>query len=102
MLSNRVLVVASADGRVYGLDATSGRPIWRTATDNANYADVVQWGELALVACTSGTLYALKPRSGEVAWTFEVSAGLRAAPAVGTDGSIYLPACTGTLYALVP
>lgn len=62
-----VLVVASADANVYGLDPTTGRRLWSQPTDNANYSDVVPWKDLSLVACTSGKLYALEPRSGRVA-----------------------------------
>jgi outer membrane protein assembly factor BamB len=95
-----VLIVASADGRVYGLEASSGKRLWVAPTQNANYGDVVAAGKLALVACTSGHLYALNPVTGEIAWTFEADGGLRAAPEVGPDGIIYVSSCAGTLFAL--
>jgi outer membrane protein assembly factor BamB len=82
-VDGRVLIVASADGRVYGLEASSGKRLWVHATENANYADVVAAGKLALVACTSGHLYALDPTTGERSWTFEADAGLRAAAGGG-------------------
>jgi len=95
-----VLIVASADGRVYGLEASFGKRLWVRATENANYADVVAAGKLAIVACTSGRLYGLDPPTGEIAWIFEADGGLRAAPAVDPQGIIYLPSCSGTVFAL--
>jgi outer membrane protein assembly factor BamB len=99
MLHEGVLVVASADGRVYGLDAESGKKLWQLATANANYASVAPSRDLAVIACTSGCLYAVTPATGEVAWTFVAEAGLRAAPAVDTE-KLYLPTCGGTVHAL--
>lgn len=93
------LVVASADGHVYGLDVATGREWWRCATGNANYADVVAHRGRALIACTDGTLYAIRPADGAVIRTFAAGAGLRAAPAVDDDGTIYLPTCGGELIA---
>jgi outer membrane protein assembly factor BamB len=95
-----VLIVASADGNVYGLEASSGKRLWVHATENANYADVVAAGKLALVACTSGHLYALDPITGERAWAFVADGGLRAAPALDSQGIIYLASCSGSLLAL--
>ncbi|MFN0167193.1 MAG: PQQ-binding-like beta-propeller repeat protein [Bryobacteraceae bacterium] len=95
-----MLVVASADGIVHGVDAESGKKIWQRAAGNALYADVVRSGKWALATSTSGTLLALVPETGDVAWTFRAESGIRAAPAVGPEGAIYLPTCGGVLYAL--
>jgi eukaryotic-like serine/threonine-protein kinase len=99
MLHEGVLIVASADGRIYGLDAASGKKLWQLATGNANYASVVSARNLALIACTNGCLYGVNPATGENAWTFVAEAGLRAAPAVDTE-KIYLPTCNGAIHAL--
>jgi outer membrane protein assembly factor BamB len=100
LLLEGVLIVASADGRVYGLNAYDGKLIWRKNLGNANYSDVVCCNDLALVACTSGRLYAIDPKKGDIDWTFNADSGLRAAPAVNRDGTVYLTTTAGTIYAL--
>jgi len=102
LLTEGALVVASGDAQVYGLDPESGKRIWQLQTENANYGNVVFDGKLALVACTSGRLYGIDATTGNVAWTFLADGGLRAGPAVGTNGTLYLPTCKGTIYALAP
>ena len=100
MLAGKMLIVASADANANGIDAVTGQKIWATGLGNANYADVVAVGEQALISCTSGQLYALRPLDGGIAWQFDAGSPLRAAPAVGDGDVIYLPTCDGSVMAI--
>jgi len=63
-----VFLGSSADGKVYALDAASGRLKWTFATDApVRFAPAV-WKDRLFVASDDGHLYALSTDSGRVLW----------------------------------
>jgi outer membrane protein assembly factor BamB len=108
------VVAASEDGLLYGLN-TSGELQWFYAA--AEWFDAYRAGPVVGLDGTtvfagneSGQLHAVDGRNGQWLWTFSVpdidppvngaSVALLAAPAIGDDGTIYLPCMNGKLYAV--
>lgn len=84
---NGLLVVASRDRVVRGLDATTGVEIWRFSTRGANVARPVSVGDDVLIASTDGHVYRLRRRSGRLIWTADIpgKGAVLAAPVVTAD-----------------
>jgi len=107
----------SADGKVYGLDAT-GRYEWDFDIPEAGPAGggVLLSPSLGLDGSAyvggvyNATLYALDPNDGDIRWQTNLDPGVGhsaksfvAAPVVGPDGTIYVTLAGGTrLYAVNP
>lgn len=77
-IANNVVVVRTLDGRVYGLDAASGRRLWsydRTVpalTLRGNSAPVIEGG-VVIVGFDGGHLVALELTSGRQIWEASIS-----------------------------
>jgi outer membrane protein assembly factor BamB len=65
-----ILVVASSEGKVYGVDVKTGEPKWAQPVkvgESVMSAPQV-WSSTVYVSAQDGTLYALKARSGTTLW----------------------------------
>jgi outer membrane protein assembly factor BamB len=72
-------------GRIYALDRTHGKPIWKASTDPIGAPLALIDG--ALVALTQqGEVLALDPGSGKVRWRRRVGVSRTAAAPAGRDG----------------
>jgi len=90
IIADRRLFVATHAGNVYALDAQSGQPLWRFATQGSFlHAPAVADG-LAVAGCTDGNLYALDTGTGRLRWSvFASPGGFSASPAIA-DGKVFI------------
>jgi outer membrane protein assembly factor BamB len=105
-LANGRLYVGSDDGRLYAIDATSGKIVWRFQTG----APIVSSpavatgtnGLVVVVGSNDGNVYALRDAgaSATTLMTFAVGMPVRSSPAIGDDGTIYVGADDGRVYAI--
>jgi outer membrane protein assembly factor BamB len=84
-----VAYVGSKDGKVYALDAVTGRVIWSFLTGGPVEASPAVAQGLVYVGSNGGTLYALDAKTGAVRWSKPASFSYLCAPIV-TDGVVYL------------
>ena len=80
------LFVADIEGKVYALDKTKGRTLWRTRLKAPVTGGVGVGDGLVLVGTTEGELIALRQADGDVAWRAEVSSEILSIPQ--TNGRI--------------
>jgi outer membrane protein assembly factor BamB len=64
----RVYFGSSADGKVYCLDATTGREVWSIFTAAPVRFAPALWSDRVLVASDDGYLYALAAKDGSLLW----------------------------------
>ncbi|MGW4246372.1 outer membrane protein assembly factor BamB family protein [Nocardia sp. NPDC004722] len=89
-------VVVESESGLAGLDARSGRELWRAAIDTPGIARAACFWNDALVVCETGPdgvnrAVALDLATGERKWTFDAPDGAALAGAFGTrDGALYL------------
>jgi len=65
-----VVYFGSDDGRVYAVEAASGRQLWMTATNGPVGSTPAVSGGVVYATSYDGRLYALDARSGARRWTF--------------------------------
>mgnify|MGYP002784067942 CR=1 FL=1 len=105
-LHGDTLFVGSGDGRVYALDAQTGRALWNFATNDIVHATPVADGSRVFVSSFDGHLYTLDRRDGRLLWRFK-SVGhryfpkgeMQGAPVLG-NGLVYAGSRDYNLYAL--
>jgi outer membrane protein assembly factor BamB len=100
-----------ADAHVYGLDAATGRELWRWSVPGQTEAERREFaagistdGKLLFAPNGNGTLYALDPAKLEggaptLVWSFKTGNKLWGRPAVA-NGVVYQPSLDHSLYAL--
>jgi len=93
----------SWDGRLYAVDAETGRKLWNVPT-----RELIAYSSPAVAADgtlyfggSDGSLYAVSP-GGQVLWTFDVMDPIRSSIALAGDGAVFFGAGDGALYALNP
>lgn len=79
---------SSSDGKVFALEP-SGKARWTYATLGANSAPIVDANGIVYVGSDDGHLYAIAP-SGKLRFAVTVFGPVRAQPAMGGDGAIYV------------
>ncbi len=79
---------SSSDGKVFALEP-SGKLRWTYATLGANSAPIVDANGIVYVGSEDGHLYAIAP-SGKLRFAVTVFGPVRAQPAMGGDGAIYV------------
>lgn len=79
-------VYVGVKGHVVGLEASSGREMWRTKLRGMGFV-TTGIADDRLVAATGGHLYALDPATGSVLWTNALKGlGLGLVSLAGIDG----------------
>lgn len=98
-LENKLVVVGSQDGTVYGLDMDSGWVIWRYRTDKAVISSPAIADNAVFVGSSDGNLYALELKSGKMIWKYATEGQVNSSPAVGS-GAVYVGSVDGSIYCL--
>ncbi|MGC8669007.1 MAG: PQQ-binding-like beta-propeller repeat protein [Chthonomonadales bacterium] len=101
--SGSAVFVTSFDGRVYALDASTGRRRWAASTRGPIYASPLVTADAVFVGSLDHFFYALDARSGRVRWKFDTGSPIFATAAeangvicIGSNRRIYgLDAVTG-------
>lgn len=68
-----LVVYGGSDGRVTGLDAASGKPLWTHWCGGAVYASPTIWEGWVLVGSADGHVTCLDARNGDLLWRFRVA-----------------------------
>ena len=96
------LYVASVDGIVQALDASSGRPLWSTKSkDVAWTGGPASDGDLVVVGALDGQVRAFSAVDGSERWQIQLSSEIICAPAIG-EGVVAVRSQDGRLYGLDP
>jgi outer membrane protein assembly factor BamB len=98
-----LVVAASEDGKVYGLDARTGAQRWTFEAGDA----IVSWPALVqgtvAIGSDDSTVYGLDPATGEQRWTLAAGGAVEAPIVVDeSDGQVYVASRDGTLAAFAP
>lgn len=96
-LTADMFIVASDNGRVYGLDRATGAQRWEFEGDRSYLAGVVMLGNVAVVASAYGKIQGINAQTGAALWT--VDAGGHFIYRITTDGELAY-AVNGRLFAL--
>lgn len=106
VLQGDTLLFGSGDGRLYALDARTGKPFWSYQTHDIVHSTPAIYAGKVFVSSFDGHLYALHLRDGSLAWKFK-SVGHRYFPKgemqgspVAGNGLIYVGSRDYNLYAL--
>ena len=91
--------VGSRDGRLYALDAITGRERWSFQTGGAIKGGAAFAGGTVYVGSYDGRVYAIGARSGRLRWVASVGAPIYATPAIG-DSRLIVGTLAGDVYAL--
>jgi outer membrane protein assembly factor BamB len=100
------LYVGSDDGNLYAVDTTSGSLVWSFATGDAvTSSPAVALGDgqpVIVVGSNDGNLYFIRDDgdSPTAIATFPIGAPVRSSPALGADGTVYVGADDGRVYAI--
>ena len=84
-LDGGVLYAADGKGRVYAIDASSGKERWEQDLDKPLSGGVGVGGGLVLVGDLRGTLFALDAASGDLRWRAKLNSELLSAPAANSQ-----------------
>ncbi len=74
-VADSLLVVATRDGKVHGIEEETGRRRWSFTTGTKKPLPPIIVGDTAYVSSTSGKVYGLKLDTGELAWQWDASGG---------------------------
>jgi len=100
------LYVGSDDGNLYAVDASSGAVVWSFPTNGPIISSpAVALGAaqpVIVVGSTDGNVYFVLDTgaSATAMATFAIGAPVRSSPAIGPDGTVYIGADDGRLYAI--
>lgn len=98
-MSDGAVFIGSIDGRVYALDAASGRLRWAVQTGGPVLSSPAVADGTVFIGSDDGHLYALNADDGKLRWRFHAGREIFSSPTVA-GGTVYVGAHTGSLYAL--
>jgi outer membrane protein assembly factor BamB len=105
-LADNRLYVGSNDGKLYAVDATTGTVAWAFPTDGPIVSSpaVATGGPepVIVVGSNDGNVYFVLDDGATptLMATFPIGAAVRSSPAIGADGTVYVGADDGRLYAI--
>lgn len=105
-LAGNRLYVGSDDGNLYAVDATSGAVVWAFPTGGSIISSpaVATGGAqpVIVVGSDDGNVHFVLDAGTSAASmaTFSIGAAVRSSPAIGADGTVYVGADDGRLYAI--
>ena len=95
-----VVIFGSVDGRVYGVNTTSGEVSWRYITNNFVYGSPILSRGSVFIGSDDGSMYALNAQNGSLLWQYTVWYPIRSSSALWNDRVLFFGANNGILYAL--
>ena len=95
-----LLVMASHDGKVYGLGASTGHVRWTYRAGGEFNTVPALDAKRAYVGCMDGHMLALSLGHGRLVWSFATGKGVVSSPALGGDGSLVFGSADGSVYCL--
>lgn len=102
-ITDKLVIVGSADSYVYAFDKASGKPAWKVKTEGPVYASAAVAEGIACIASGDGKFYGIDVLTGSPKWTYDMpESNTRFAQSVAcTDGKqFYIGAWDSYLYAI--
>jgi outer membrane protein assembly factor BamB len=100
------LYFGSDDGNLYAVDATTGALVWKFPTGGkivsspAVATDAAQSTTTIVVGSNDGNLYFVDQDGMSAAPAVTIGAAVSSSPAIGSDGTVYVGADDGRVYAI--
>jgi outer membrane protein assembly factor BamB len=100
-LTNGVVYVASEDGNVYALRASTGAKLWSYATGTSVDSSPAVANGVVYVGSDypANKVYALNASTGALLWSYTTGGGVNSSPAVA-NGVVYVGSLDNNVYAL--
>ena len=98
-ISDGVLYIGSADKRLYAVEASSGKELWRFDTQGLVRSTPVVAGGRVFFGSRDHFVYALDAHTGALAWKFDTVREVVSSP-LAADGTVYIGSRSSNLYAL--
>lgn len=83
---NDMVYVGSDDGRLYAIDAASGKEVWSFETDGPVVSSPAFLRHVVYVGSDDGRLYAVNAGTGNELWRYETDDRIRSSPTVQASG----------------
>ena len=96
---NGVVYVGDTDGRVYALNATTGKQIWNHTTGGGVLSSPAVTGGIVYVGSFDDNIYALYATNGTKKWNFTTGSKVWSSPAV-VGGVVYIGSEDNNVYAI--
>lgn len=100
-IADDVVAIGGRDAWLYGLDAATGRELWRVTHDGSSWILGTAFDGLSLYVGSGSAqiVQAVDPRTGVERWRFATRGAVFAAPAIAGDTLLFAD-LTGLVYAL--
>lgn len=103
VLSGKYVVYANTAGIVYALDAATGEPIWKFATEGKVFSTPAIYGKgdnaSVIIGSCDRNIYSLNIKTGKVNWKYKCEKSVLGSPAI-YGGKVYIGASDNTFRAL--
>ena len=97
-----ILVVGSSDNFIYGLDAHSGKLLWKVEAAKSVLGSPSMLGDLVYIGASDGVFRAIDIKSGRVVWSYTgIKSFIEAKPWADADG-VYIGDWANRVYAFEP
>jgi outer membrane protein assembly factor BamB len=98
-ITNGLVVFAGGDGNLYGLNPSTGTPIWTDRNLSlARSSPVIATGNSTIyVGSESGIVYAFDANGNQI-WAHPTGAAISSSPALGPDGSVWIANQAGSIF----
>jgi len=99
-MANGIICFGSLDGYLYGVDAKTGKEVWKFASEKGGIKSSPDIeGNSVYCGAGDGSFYAIDLTKGTILWRFTTGAAIKSSPIV-CDGVVYFGAVDGMLYAV--
>jgi outer membrane protein assembly factor BamB len=105
--NNKVVYIASENGKLYALDAGTGNEVWNFQLNTAGgrtaqFSSPAFAGGIIYVGSTDQNIYAVNASTGKEVWHYKTQStpGFFYSSPVVADGTVFLPGYENRLYAL--
>ena len=97
-----ILVVGSSDNFIYGLDAHSGKLLWKVEAAKSVLGSPSRLGDLVYIGASDGVFRAIDIKSGRVVWSYTgIKSFIEAKPWADAEG-VYIGDWANRVYAFEP